>query len=197
MTFGNPWVCRMFKNSKVSISKPNLASTQSRTRSAILAQSSMAAVSLGHSTNVIRFFLPVMTVMGPVTVLRLWFVYILTSDLINVDFPTPGGPMTTTTLGGESSISVVLRSFWGTYSFFWARSRFRWLVRLVRPILATEKARGLCFNTRVFSFLSFLSFFPSLAPRPAFLALWPWLPCLSSPSMVVDLRSERFCSMYL
>jgi hypothetical protein len=40
MTLGKPCVCKMLRNSKVSISKPNLASTHKRTRSAILAQSS-------------------------------------------------------------------------------------------------------------------------------------------------------------
>lgn len=79
----------MFKNSKDSISKPNLASTQRRTRSAILATSSMAVGVLGHSRRVMRRVLEVQTVMGPVGFVRLWLVYILTRLRMSVDLPTP------------------------------------------------------------------------------------------------------------
>lgn len=53
-------------------SKPKLASTSSSTRSAILARSSMALRSLGHSKKVMRRSLPLTTVTGPLTSTRLW-----------------------------------------------------------------------------------------------------------------------------
>mmetsp|Transcript_13648 Transcript_13648/g.32009 ORF Transcript_13648/g.32009 Transcript_13648/m.32009 type:complete len:201 (-) Transcript_13648:124-726(-) len=188
MTLGNPWVCSMFKNSKVSISKPNLASTQSKTRSAIFAQSSIAEVSsLGHSNKVIRLCFEVTTVIGPVTVVRLWFVYSLTRDRISVDFPTPFGPIMTTNAGGDSFGSIDRRSVSGTYSFFWDRSRFRWIVRWVRAMFATEKAREFWRSFLEPSFLALSSFFFSLAPRPSFFCLCRWFSMSSPPSMPNDL----------
>mmetsp|Transcript_7407 Transcript_7407/g.18136 ORF Transcript_7407/g.18136 Transcript_7407/m.18136 type:complete len:208 (+) Transcript_7407:42-665(+) len=185
MTLGNPCVWRMFKNSKVSISKPNLASTHSKTRSAILAQSSIAAVSsLGHSKRVIRLCFEVTTVIGPVTVVKLWFVYNFTRDRISVDFPTPFGPMTTTRAGGDSFGSIDRRSVSGTYSFFWERSRLRCIVRCVRPMFATENARELCRSFLDPSFFALRSFFFSLAPRPSFFCLCRWFSMISAPSMV-------------
>ena len=61
--------------SKVSISKPNLASTKKRTRSAALAQSSMAGVESDvYSRRVIRRDLEVRVVIGPRGAERLWLV---------------------------------------------------------------------------------------------------------------------------
>lgn len=48
----------MFKNSKISISKPNEASTRSKTKSATLAMSIMLLMSLLHSIIVSLRFLP-------------------------------------------------------------------------------------------------------------------------------------------
>ena len=61
----------MFRNSKISISNPKLASTISRTKSATFATSIIELISLGHSTNVHLLFLPVTTVNGPC---RIYFV---------------------------------------------------------------------------------------------------------------------------
>mmetsp|Transcript_13704 Transcript_13704/g.29760 ORF Transcript_13704/g.29760 Transcript_13704/m.29760 type:complete len:207 (-) Transcript_13704:30-650(-) len=183
ITFGKPCVCIMFRNSNDSISNPNLASTQRRTRSATLAASSMAVGVFGHSISVIRRVLEVHTVMGPVGSDRLWFVYSLTRLLISVDFPTPGGPTTATRGGGPSSTRADRRSVLpaGTYSFFWARSRFRWMVRWVRTTLETEKARGLWFRPwRLPSLLSFLRCLASRPPRPDLFALWERLSCRSA-----------------
>ena len=61
----------MLRNSNCSSSKPYLASTTSKTRSAILAMSSMASGELGHSRKVIRLVFEVATVIGPMGLDRL------------------------------------------------------------------------------------------------------------------------------
>ena len=103
ITLGKPCCCRMLRNSNVSISKPNLASTIMRMRSAALAMSSMAFMSFSHSKKVRRRFLPVTTVTGPLMSASVCFVKRLTSDRISVLLPTCGGPTTATTMGGGSS----------------------------------------------------------------------------------------------
>jgi len=63
---GRGRTCSIFRNSKVSISKPKDPSTINSTRSAVLARSSIAQRSSeGHSKKVIRLVLPATTVMGP------------------------------------------------------------------------------------------------------------------------------------
>lgn len=86
----------MFKNSKISISKPNDASTSNKTKSATLARSIIELMSLLHSINVILNFFPTTIVTGPLMVVRGCFVKCLTKLCINVDFPTLGGPTTAT-----------------------------------------------------------------------------------------------------
>ena len=89
-----------------TISKPNEPSIINRTRSAIFPTSIMELRSLLHSINVSRRFLPLTTVTGPLTSLRVCFVYRLTRLLSNVVFPTPGGPTTAMMTGGGSSSGV-------------------------------------------------------------------------------------------
>ena len=185
MTLGKPCVCIMLRNSNDSISNPNLASTHSNTRSAILATSSIAAASFGHSTSVIRRVFDVQTVIGPVGSVRPWFVYTRTRDRMSVLFPTPGGPTTATTGGGPSSTRAARLSLSGTYSFFCARSRLRWIERWVRTVFATPKARTLCRSFWLPSRLSFLAFFFSRAPRPDLTVLWPRLTWPSTAASAI------------
>ena len=49
-----------------------------------------------------RRFLPVMMVIGPTGSFRFCLVQCLTSERIRVLLPTPGGPTTATTNGGET-----------------------------------------------------------------------------------------------
>ena len=121
----------------------------------------------GHSNNVTRFFLPATAVIGPLVSVRFWLVYTFTSDRIKVLLPQPAGPITTTRVGGADSS---VRSTNGTTSFLWSRSKFLCIPFLVRPILATLKALGLCFSLlRPRFFLSVVFFFSALGPL--FLAL--------------------------
>lgn len=80
MTLGKPWTCSTFRNSKVSISNPKLASTRSSTRSETFARSIMAGKVLGHSKKVRRRFLLDTTVTGPRTSTRLCLLNFFTSD---------------------------------------------------------------------------------------------------------------------
>jgi hypothetical protein len=57
-----------------------------------LARSIIDPTSLGHSKSVIRRFLPLTIVMGPLVSFRLCLVRDLTRDLIRVLLPQPGGP---------------------------------------------------------------------------------------------------------
>lgn len=72
------------------------------TRSATLAKSIMLFMSLLHSIIVIRRLLPDTIVTGPLIVVKGCLVKFLIRLLINVDFPTFGGPTTTITIGGGS-----------------------------------------------------------------------------------------------
>lgn len=56
---------------------------------------------------------------------------------MRVDFPEPGGPMTTTTTGGGTS---GLRSVTGAWSLRCPRSSLRCMALLARPALATPNA---------------------------------------------------------
>ena len=111
------WRTYMLRNSNVSIWKPYAPSTKSKARSATFATSHIAFMSFGHSMIVSRRFLPVTTVTGPTTGPRFCFVQCLTSDWINVDLPTPGGPTTAMTKGGAVAASTE-RSTSETWYFF-------------------------------------------------------------------------------
>ena len=56
---------------------------------------------------------------------------------MSVDLPLPGGPVTTTTIGGSVSD---LRSATGAWSLRWPRSSLRCMALLARPTLATPNA---------------------------------------------------------
>ena len=71
-----------------------------------LARSHIALRSFGHSMSVTRRDLPVTTVTGPCVSLRFCLVQCLTSERITVDFPTPAGPTTATTMGGCTATST-------------------------------------------------------------------------------------------
>jgi hypothetical protein len=109
------------RNSKISISKPKLASTNKSTcgfenaqlnpcpsknhnltRSATLAISIIELISLLHSTIVNLRFFPDTIVTGPLICDILCLVKFFTKHFIKVDLPTFGGPTTATRMGGGS-----------------------------------------------------------------------------------------------
>jgi hypothetical protein len=110
------------RENELTISKPKEPSIIRRTRSAILPMSIIEFRSLLHSINVSRRFLPLTTVTGPLTSLKVCFVYRRTRLLSRVDLPTPGGPTMATMTGGGSSSGVRLTS--GTCKRVWSRSTF-------------------------------------------------------------------------
>ena len=123
----------------------------SRTRSAILPMSIILFRSLLHSTKVNRRFLPLTTVTGPLTSLRVRFVYRLMRLLRSVVFPTPGGPTIATITGGGSSSGT--RFMRGTCRRVWSRSMFRLACRSARRPEAGAKALNyqldLCFHRKI------------------------------------------------
>lgn len=90
----------MFRNSNVSISNPKLASISISTRSATLARSIIMLISHPHSIMVSLRFLPDTIVTGPLISVSFCRVKFRMRHCIKVLFPTFGGPITTTTIGG-------------------------------------------------------------------------------------------------
>ena len=120
-----------------TISNPNDASTNNRTRSATFPMSIIELRSLLHSTNVSLRRFPLTTVIGPWAWFKVCFVNLRTRLLRSVVFPTPGGPTIATMTGGGSSSGVRLTR--GTWRRVWFRSTvLRACLSALRPDLGAN-----------------------------------------------------------